>query len=213
MQALSLYRDQSLGVRLHTGLRAWSAPLQAVVDALPRDGSLLDVGCGHGLIANAVALRSPVARILGIDLSESKIASAQASVGTRPNIEFRLGALAGLSESGFDAVSLIDVLYLVPAVAWTSFLEMCFQKLKPGGTFVLKEIGTEPRWKFERLRLQEFISTRVLKITRGETMHFESGDELRQRLTGIGFEGVSVQRLDVGYTSPHLLLSARRPGP
>ncbi len=213
MQALSLYRSQSLGVRLHTRLRAWSAPLRPVVEALPRDGSLLDVGCGHGLVANEMALRNPRARILGIDLSETKIASAQASVGTRPNLEFRLAALEAIPESGFDAVSLIDVLYLVPALAWTSFLQACFQKLKPGGTFVLKEIGTEPRWKFERLKIQEFISTRVVRITQGETMHFESGEALLRRLSEIGFDRVVVQRLDAGYTSPHLLLTAKRPGP
>ncbi len=213
MRALSLYRSQSLGVRLHTRIRAWSAPLQAVVAALPGDGSLLDVGCGHGLVANELALRNPRARILGIDVSETKIASARASVGTRPNIEFRLAPLEGIPESGFDAVSLIDVLYLVPVLAWTSFLQTCFQKLKPGGTFVLKEIGTEPRWKFERLKVQEFISTRVVRITRGEAMHFESGEALRRRLSEIGFDRVVVQRLDAGYTSPHLLLTARRPGP
>lgn len=213
MRALSLYRDQPLGARLHTWLRAWSAPLQSVVSALPQEGLLLDVGCGHGLISNEVALRNPGARVLGIDLSETKIASAQASVGTRPNLEFRLAPLEVLDESGFDALSLIDVLYLVPAASWDPFLRNCFQKLKPGGTLVLKEIGTVPRWKFERLKLQEFISTRVLRITKGKTMHFESGEELRDRLTRIGFEGVAVQRLDAGYASPHILLTARRPGP
>lgn len=211
MQALHLYRNQSLGVRLHTRLRAWSAPLDAVVAALPQCRSLLDVGCGHGLISNEVALRNPDVRILGIDLSETKIASARASVGSRPNIEFRLAPLEAIPETGFDAVSLIDVLYLVPEASWTAFLKICFQKLARGGVFVLKEIGTEPAWKFERLKLQEFMSTRILRITKGDTMHFESGDELRERLLRVGFEEVVVQRLDSGYTSPHILLTARRP--
>jgi cyclopropane fatty-acyl-phospholipid synthase-like methyltransferase len=211
MRALSLYLPQSLGVRLHTRLRAWSAPLDAVVSALPLEGSLLDVGCGHGLIANEVALRSPLARVLGVDLSETKIAAARASVGTRTNVEFRLAPLQEVPESGFDAVSLIDVLYLVPADSWTPFLRTCLEKLRPGGIFVLKEIGTEPWWKFERLKLQEFMSTRILRITKGDTMHFESGDQLRQRLRSVGFEDVALQPLDSGYTSPHLLLTARRP--
>lgn len=211
MRALSLYRTQSLGVRLHTWLRAWSAPLQSVVAALPAGGSLLDVGCGHGLIANEWSLRNPNARVLGIDLSNTKIASAQATVGTRTEVEFRLAALAQISESGFEGVSLIDVLYLVPETDWTPFLTTCFEKLSPGGTFVLKEIGTEPRWKFERLKLQELMSTRVLRITKGETMHFESGNELHARLSRIGFEGITVQRLDAGYSSPHILLTAKRP--
>lgn len=211
MQALSLYLHQSPGVRLHTRLRAWSAPLDAVVAALPRDGSLLDVGCGHGLVANEVALRSSRARVLGVDLSETKIASAQASVGARTNVEFRVAPLEDVPESGFDAVSLVDVLYLVPEGSWTSFLKNCREKLRPGGIFVLKEIGTGPRWKFERLKLQEFMSTRILRITKGDTMHFESGDELRQRLLSIGFEDVTLSPLDAGYASPHLLLTARRP--
>jgi cyclopropane fatty-acyl-phospholipid synthase-like methyltransferase len=90
-------------------------------------------------------------------------------------------------------------------------LKNCFDKLKPGGVFVLKEIGTRPRWKFERLRVQEFLSTRVFRITTGETMHFESEDELRKRLTTAGFEEVLLHRLDSGYTSPHLMLTGRRP--
>ena len=211
MRALSLYRNQSIGARLHTRLRAWSAPLDAVVEALPREGTLLDVGCGHGLVSNEVALRSPLARVLGVDLSETKIASARASVGARTNVEFRQAPLEGVPESGFDAVSLIDVLYLVPPGSWTSFLRTCREKLRPGGIFVLKEVGTEPWWKFERLKLQEFMSTRILRITKGDTMHFESGEDLRKRLLSLGFEDVTLQTLDSGYSSPHLLLTARRP--
>ena len=211
MQALSLYRNQSIGARLHTRLRDWSAPLDAVVQALPRDGTLLDVGCGHGLVSNEVALRSPLARVLGIDLSETKVASARKSVGARTNVEFRQAALEEVPESGFDAVSLIDVLYLVPEGSWTSFLSACREKLRPGGIFVLKEVGTEPWWKFERLKLQEFMSTRILRITKGDTMHFESGEELTRRLLSLGFEDVALRPLDSGYASPHLLLTARRP--
>lgn len=211
MQALALYRDQSKGVRIHTFLRAWSAPLDAVVKALPTRGTLLDVGCGHGLISNAVALANPGVSVLGIDISEAKIESARKSVGTRSNIEFRVASLEGLKESGFDAVSVIDVLYLVPAGSWASFLATCLSKLVPGGSLVVKEIGTTPWWKFERLKLQEFMSTRVLRITKGETMHFESGEELKQRLVNAGFEQVSVEKLDAGYTSPHLLVTGRKP--
>ena len=211
MQALALYRDQSPGVRLHTFLRAWSAPLRAVVEALPREGRLLDVGCGHGLVANEAALRSPSLRVLGVDISEGKIASARASVGSRANVDFRLAPLEDVPETGFDAVSLIDVLYLVPKASWSAFLSACRDRIAPGGLLVLKEIGTRPRWKFERLKLQEFMSTRILRITRGDTMHFESGEALGRRLAGLGFENVTLQRLDAGYTSPHLLVTARRP--
>lgn len=211
MRSLALYADQPLGVRIHTFLRAWSAPLDVVVRALPSQGTLLDVGCGHGLVSNEAALRSPGLQVLGIDIADAKIEAARKSVGTRPNIEFRSAPLEGIAEAGFDAVSVIDVLYLVPKRAWTSFLDRCFEKLRPGGTIVLKEIGTRPRWKFERLRVQEYISTRVLRITKGESMHFESGEELKRRLENAGFEAVAVEKLDRGFASPHLMLTGRKP--
>jgi 2-polyprenyl-3-methyl-5-hydroxy-6-metoxy-1,4-benzoquinol methylase len=211
VRALSLYRGQSKGVRLHTALRAWSAPLDAVVAAFPREGFVLDVGCGHGLVSNQAALDNPGLRILGIDVSEGKIASARASIGTRPNIEFRRAALDQVAERDFDAVALIDVLYLVPKESWTAFLKECFERIRPGGSFVLKEIGTTPRWKFERLKLQEFMSTRILRITQGNEMHFESGEALKRRLLDLGFEDVSLRALNAGYMSPHILLTACKP--
>ena len=158
-----------------------------------------------------MALRDTGSRVLGIDLSESKILAARASIGSRTNIKFRSALLDDIEESNFDAVALVDVLYLVPEAQWQGFLETCFRKLKPGGTFVLKEIGTEPRWKFERLKLQELVSTRVIRITKGDSFHFESGEQLRSRLSDLGFARVNLQRLDAGYVSPHILLTARRP--
>ena len=213
MRSLALYSDQPPGVRIHTFLRAWSAPLDVVVRALPASGALLDVGCGHGLVSNEAALRSPGLRVLGIDIADGKIEAARKTVGARSNIEFRAAPLEEIAETGFDAVSLIDVLYLVPKQAWTSFLGRCFEKLRPGGTIVLKEIGTRPRWKFERLRLQEYMSTRVLRITKGESMYFESGEELKRRLENLGFEAVAVEKLDRGFASPHVIVTGRRPLP
>jgi len=211
VRSLALYSDQPLGVRIHTFLRAWSAPLDVVVNALPSRGRLLDVGCGHGLVSNEAALRSPELHVLGIDIADAKIAAARKSVGTRSNVEFRAAPLEDIAEAGFDAVSVIDVLYLVPKAAWTSFLGACFQKLSPGGTLVVKEIGTTPRWKFERLRFQEYLSTRVLRITKGESMSFESGEQLKRRLENAGFEAVAVEKLDSGYASPHLMVTGRKP--
>ena len=209
--ALALYDTQSAGVRFHTRARAWTAPLEPVIGAIPPDARLLDVGCGHGLISNAVALRRPAARVLGVDVSETKIASALQTVSLRTNVEFRRERLESVAETGFDAVSLVDVLYLVPAASWGEFLRRCADKLNPGGVFVLKEIGTQPRWKFERLRLQEFVSTRITRITTGDQMHFESGADLRTRLVSSGLVDVTLTMLDRGYASPHLMLTGRKP--
>jgi cyclopropane fatty-acyl-phospholipid synthase-like methyltransferase len=209
--ALALYQDQSAGVRFHTRMRAWTAPLEAVLTEIPRTGRILDVGCGHGLVANAVALRDPGVSVLGVDVSVTKVASAVRTVGARTNVEFRLEPLDSVPERDFDAISLVDVLYLVPAAAWSGFLGAGFERLRRGGVFVLKEIGTAPRWKFERLKLQEFVSTRVIRITQGDVMHFESGDDLAARMRAAGFIDVRWAPLDRGYSSTHLVVTGRKP--
>lgn len=208
MRALALYRNQPLSVRLHTQIRAATAPLLAIVDRCPEGGTVLDVGCGHGLIANEIALRHEDSDVLGVDIDETKITSAGRTVGERKNVRFATMTIADAPDRGFDALVVADVLYLVPAQEWDSFLATCRKKLRDGGLLFLKEVTTAPAWKFWRLRLQEWMSVHALGITAGEVFHFEPPESLVTRLERAGFHDVRVSRLDRGYATPHVLFEA-----
>lgn len=211
MKALDLYRRQAISVRWHTRIRAATAPLDAVAERCPREGAVLDVGCGHGLLANELALRHPRLRVFGIDVSRSKIASAAETVGTRPNVSFDLATLADADRGPFDCVVVCDVLYLVPMPRWDDFLTQCRARLRPGGRLLLKEVATVPAWKFHRLRAQEWLAVHVLGITEGETFHFEPTDVVARRLEVAGFRNLRITPLDRGYWTPHVLLEAEAP--
>jgi ubiquinone/menaquinone biosynthesis C-methylase UbiE len=64
---------------------------------------ILDLGCGTGSLAFALAARHEPSRILGIDLSETYIAAAQAQARD-PRLAFRRGDLAAidLPDGSFD---------------------------------------------------------------------------------------------------------------
>ena len=64
-QSLGRYRGQPLGIRGFVLARHILAPLARVMDAMPASGRILDVGCGHGLFANALGLGSPAREVLG----------------------------------------------------------------------------------------------------------------------------------------------------
>ena len=67
--------------------------------------SLLDVGCGNGIITCFLAQQMPYARIVGIDCDDNAITAAQAlarKIGLQ-NVEFRAMSLGTLDES-FDCV-------------------------------------------------------------------------------------------------------------
>jgi 2-polyprenyl-3-methyl-5-hydroxy-6-metoxy-1,4-benzoquinol methylase len=210
MKALSLYEDLPLRVRLHTRIRAFTCPMNRVVERAPGAGRLLEVGCGHGLFANEAALRNPRLHVLGIDPDREKVRWALASIKGRDNVVFRQERIENLAEDAFDALAILDVLYLVPRADWTSFLSRCREALRGGGRLLLKEVDVRPRWKFYRCVLQEQLAVRLLGITLGGSFAFAGRKEMRRLLEEVGFANVAVSDLQSGYLTPHVLYEAAR---
>jgi ubiquinone/menaquinone biosynthesis C-methylase UbiE len=124
-------------------LAAGSAPHQlaiaAMLQLLPAvtDQPVLDLGCGEGLAARALAARG--AQVTGVDLSEQMIGHARRQETTSPlGIDFRVGdaqTLAGLADGAFAGVvanlSLNNVDDLDAAV------HAVWRVLRPGGWLAL----------------------------------------------------------------------------
>lgn len=101
----------------------------------PLHGSrVLDVGCGGGILADAMARRG--AEVTGIDLATKslKVAQLHALEAGTPNIQYRevsVEALADESPAAFDVVTCMEMLEHVPDPA--SVVEACSRLVKPGG--------------------------------------------------------------------------------
>jgi len=210
LRALELYRTLPAGVRFHTRIRALTCPMAAILERLPGAGRLLDVGCGHGLFANEAALVRPGLEVLGIDPSPGKIRWAERSLLPGSRVRFRPARLEDVQEGPFDAVAVLDVLYLVPRAEWPAFLAGCRDRLRPGGTLLLKDVDVCPRWKFRKCVLQETVSVRLLGITLGSAFAFAGQEEMAGLLRRAGFADVRVTDLGRGYSTPHVLYEATR---
>ena len=208
MRALGLYRGLGAAVALHTRIRALTCPMDAVLARVPEEGRLLEVGCGHGLFCNEAALRHPKLNVLGVDPSPAKIRWAELTSKGRPNVAFRVQRVEEVPERAFDAVAVLDVLYLVPRADWPPFLKACRERLRPGGRFVLKEVDVRPRWKFYRCLVQETLSVKMLGITMGHEFAFEPPEKMTELLEEAGFRGISITPLGRGYLTPHVLYEA-----
>lgn len=99
-----------------------------------RGQRVLDVGCGGGILADAVARKG--AEVLGIDLATKSLRVAQlhALEAQTPNVSYQeisAEALAQEQPMGFDIVTCMEMLEHVPDPA--SIVRACAQLVKPGG--------------------------------------------------------------------------------
>ena len=205
-----VFRDNGWLTRLYLAVKLKICPVRAVETYIPRRGTVVDLGCGNGLMAALCMLGSEDRRVLGFDLDPAKVKAARRLKARWPSLEFEVADLTEFPVPACDAVILVDVLYLIPKAVQETILRRSFQSLRPGGVLVLKEMDTEPRWKYVWNMLQETLAVKVIGFTLGSRFHFRSQADFRSLLQGIGFE-VRVIKLDAGYWYPHTLYLCRKP--
>ena len=105
--------------------------------------SILDVGCGEGVLTYEWAGRLGERRIVGIDLDDPKLAAEWQTV-QRPNLEYRAEEATSLSfaDDEFDLASAIEVLEHVPEPEAT-VAEMA----RVAKRWLLVSVPREPLWR------------------------------------------------------------------
>lgn len=208
---LRVFAPLPLKERLFVRARLASAPL-AELAARATGTSLLDVGCGHGVLVALLALERPERRVVGIDPDPRKIAWARESVGRCDNVELGVATIeqyAAAKPAAFDTVFVADVLYLLDAVQWTPFLDAARRLLRPGGRLVLKEAEDDGSWRVAKALWQERLMVHLLRRTQSSgAVGFAPRAALADALERAGFgidETVSLAR---GYSTPHVLFRA-----
>ena len=136
--------------------------------ALPAGATVLDAGCGPGLVAEAFLAAGHAVR--GVDLSPEMIRRARercARFGGRAR--FDEGSVLALAEGPFDAaVSRFVVHHVTDPLA---FVRAQAERVRPGGVVVLLDGTTDPdpdaaRWHQEIERARDVTHTR--NLTPGE---------------------------------------------
>ena len=209
---LSLYRDAPVRVRAHVRVRWASCPFRAVAAELPEAGSILEVGCGHGLLSLHLALTSAGRKVTGIDVDREKLEAATAA-SDRAGLAATFEAVKGaaLPDGPWDGIAIVDVLYLLSADDQRALLGACAERLTAGGVLAVKEMAPVPRWKARWNVIQETATVKLLAITEGEELTFLPPLELASAMIASGLE-VRERPLHRGYPHPHHLLVGRKPG-
>lgn len=187
-RALARYKDAPVGARLFIRGRAFLSDLAVVERYVPKKGFIVDLGCGHGLFACVLRESSPTRRVLGIDLDPRKIDVARGAIKDTAWLRFEVGDIAAEPPPKCDAVTIVDVLYLLPFDLQEQVLRNAASALGEGAPLIVKaqERRTDPRYAVTYL--QEMITV-SLGFTRGgrERFFFPSRAESLAMFERAGF--------------------------
>jgi len=123
-----------------------------LVELLPEEGRVLDVGCGTGKISRLVAERNPKLSVEGIDVLAQPKAEVEVKLFDGANIPFDDGV--------FDAVTFVDVLHHTDNHA--QLLKEAFRVSK--GPVIVKDHICSGRLAFVILEFMDWVGNRSLGI-------------------------------------------------
>jgi 2-polyprenyl-3-methyl-5-hydroxy-6-metoxy-1,4-benzoquinol methylase len=132
-------------------------------------GSLLDVGCGEGVLVERWARQLGSGRVVGIDLDEASIQAGWAA-HQAPNLEYRVMEAENLpfEDGEFELASAIEVLEHVPDPAHTiSEMARCASR------HLLVSVPREPLWRM--LNMARGAYWKDLGNTPGHLNHWSRG--------------------------------------
>ncbi|MBA1288798.1 bifunctional 2-polyprenyl-6-hydroxyphenol methylase/3-demethylubiquinol 3-O-methyltransferase UbiG [Pseudomonas japonica] len=106
---------------------------------------VLDVGCGGGILSEAMALRG--ATVTGIDMGEAPLAVARLhQLESGVEVDYRqitAEALAEEAPGAYDVVTCLEMLEHVPDPS--SVIQACARMVKPGGQVFFSTINRNPK--------------------------------------------------------------------
>lgn len=106
---------------------------------VPRDASVVDVGCGYGQLSIMLGLLSPGRKVLGLDYDADKIALADHSFLSGGPVRFACADMRDLDLPEADAYIFNDSLHYVGVERQYAVLAQAASRLRDGGMILVRD--------------------------------------------------------------------------
>ena len=125
--------------------------------------SAVDVGCGDGVFARALARRG--SNVLAIDLSPRMIGLAQARTPSDLRIQYRVADIMTepLPSQAYDVVVSINVVHHVPL---TQIVPRLADAVAPGGMLLIQDVVHRPNARYLVVNVAAALEIRALRFLR-----------------------------------------------
>ena len=192
---------------------------------LPDRGSLLDLGCGQGVLLSLIKAAKEQYRaglwprdwpapplnlgLRGIELSAGQAQAARHVLGGSVQVDQR--DLRDFDFPPCSAIVMLDVLLYLGEAEQGRVIEKATEALEPGGLLLLREADADAGFAFEVTKWSERIAGAV-RGEFGQRLHYRSAVQWIAELVGRGFE-IGAEPMSDGTPFANVLFVARKPVP
>ncbi|MBC7886295.1 MAG: 1-acyl-sn-glycerol-3-phosphate acyltransferase [Ferruginibacter sp.] len=161
-------------------------------ELLPKEGKLLDIGCGYGFMSYLLYFAANKRVITGIDYDEEKIKTAGHCFDKTENTDFHFADALQYPFEQYDGIILSDMLHYLQPAEQIQLLEKCIRHLQPNGTILIREANADMEKRHTGTKVTEFFSTRFFGFnkTSGKGLSFLPGNLVRE----------TASRFNIGYS-------------
>lgn len=164
---------------------------------IPRDASVIDVGCGYGQMSFMLGLLSPERSILGIDYDSSKIGLARHSfLMQKTSCRFECADMRTVCFPAADAILFNDSLHYVDSKTQKAILARAAGSLNRNGMIIVRDGDFSLSGSHSRIEKTEVWSTRIIKFNKTSgPLDFVSSGWMKDFAASCGLD-IKIRRCD-----------------
>lgn len=142
-----MLRNLNKKIKIYDLLRTGILPISLIDHSLPKEGTIIDLGCGQGIITSFIA-QNKSRMVIGVDLDTSRLRQSNSQ-----NLKFVNANIVAYDLRKPTGIVISDVLHHLSYKDQEKLFAKIAKSLKKGGVLVIKEIDTH---EFVRSRLSRF---------------------------------------------------------
>lgn len=177
---------------------------------MPKQGKIVDVGCGYGFLPYMLMYRSRKREVLGLDYDDEKIEMAKNCAHKTAKINFETADVTTYEFPHADGFIISDVLHYLEPEQQINVVQKLAEKINKNGVLLIRDADADLKTRQAGTAYTEFVSTNVgFNKTKSSGLHFVSGKLIKDTIAK--FPHLTLEVIDNTKLTSNIIYVVRNP--